>query len=120
MPHKVPPRPDHLEPKFKFQEYKLDEINKTLDFEIQKLERKLNKTKINLEQETSKRSEVNSIRKGENLYLKCNSILDRKSVSTCNTVKNPTENQDLSACKSSPLNTPEFATQYSIFSILKG
>ena len=39
-PHEVPPRPDNLEPKFKFQQQKLDEINKTLDFEIQKLEKK--------------------------------------------------------------------------------
>ena len=44
-PHKVPARPDHLEPKFKSQQNKLDEINKTLDFEIQKLERKIYKTK---------------------------------------------------------------------------
>ena len=33
-PHEVPPRPDNLEPKFKFQQHKLDEINKTLDFEF--------------------------------------------------------------------------------------
>ena len=99
MPHKAPPRPDHLEPKFKFQEHKLDEMNKTLDFEIQKLERKLNNTKINLEQETSKRSEVNSIKRGANLYLKTNSVLDRKSVPTPKTVKTPSENEDLALVK---------------------
>ena len=33
-PPKVRARPDHLEPKFKSQQNKLDEINKTLDFEI--------------------------------------------------------------------------------------
>ena len=41
-PHKRPPWPDHLKPKSKFQQSKLDNINKTLDFEIQKLERKIN------------------------------------------------------------------------------
>ena len=99
VPHKVPPRPDHLEPKFKFQENKLDEMNKTLDFDMQKLERKLDKTKINLEQETSKRSEVNPIRKCANLYLKINSILDRKAVPTPKTVKTPRENEDLALVK---------------------
>ena len=33
-PHEVSPRPDNLEPKFKFQQHELDEINKTLDFKI--------------------------------------------------------------------------------------
>ena len=75
-PHKVPPRPNHLEPKFRLQQNKLDEINKTLDFEIQKLERKINRTKIHLEQETSIGSQVAFIREGGNLYLKSNSILD--------------------------------------------
>ena len=32
--HKVPARPDHLEPKFKSQQNKLNEINKIFDFEI--------------------------------------------------------------------------------------
>ena len=45
-PHEVPPRPDNLEPKLKFQHNKLDKINKTLDFKTQKLERKINKTKV--------------------------------------------------------------------------
>ena len=118
-PHKVPPRPDHLEPKFRLQQNKLDETNKTLNFEIQKLERKINKTKIHSEQETSKRSEVASIRKGANLYLKSNSILHEKSVPTPKTVRPPRENQNLNTCEIYPLNTQDFATQYSL-QVLKG
>ena len=118
-PHEVPPRPDNLEPKFKFQQHKLDEINKTLDFEIQKLERKINKTKIQLEQETSKRSEVASMRKCANFDLKSNPILDRKSVRTPKTVKIHREIQNPNTRKSSPLNTQDFATQYSTSSSFK-
>ena len=99
---------NHLEPKFKFQQNKLNEINKTL--EISKLERKINKTKIRLEQKAWKRLEVASIRKGANLYLKSNPILDRKSVPTPKTVKTPGENQNLNICKSSTLNTQDVAT----------
>ena len=67
---------------------------KTLDFEIQKVERKINKTKIQLEQETSKRLEVASIRKDANLYLKSNPILDQKAVLTPKTIKNLIENEN--------------------------
>ena len=116
-PHKVPPRPNHLEPKFRLQQNKLDEINKTLDFEIQKLERKINRTKIHLEQETSIGSQVAFIREGGNLYLKSNSILDWKSVATPKTVKTPRENQNLNTCKNCPPNTQDFSTQYSASSI---
>ena len=117
--YKVPPGPDHLEPKFKFQQNKLDKINKTLDFEIQKLEQKIKKTKVQSEQETSNRSEVASIRKGANLYLKSNPTLDRKAVPTPKTVKTPRENQNQNTRKISPLNTQDFATQHSTSSSFK-
>ena len=103
----------------KFQQNKLDEINKTLDLEIQKLERKINKTKIQLEQETSKRPEVAFMRKCANFYLKSNPILDGKSLPIPKTVKMPRENQNLNTRKSSPLNTKDFATQYSTSSSFK-
>ena len=58
------------------------------------MERKINKTKIQLEQETSKSLEVASIRKDANLYLKSNPILDQKAVLTPKTVKNLRENEN--------------------------
>ena len=58
------------------------------------MERKINKTKIELEQETSKSLEVASIRKDANLYLKSNPILDQKAVLTPKTVKNLRENEN--------------------------
>ena len=58
------------------------------------MERKINKTKIQLEQETSKSLEVASIRKDANLYLKPNPILDQKAVLTPKTVKNLRENEN--------------------------
>ena len=60
-----------------------------------------------------------SIRKGANLYLKSNPILDRKSVPTPKTVKTPGENQNLNTCKSSPLNTQDVITQNSTTSSFK-
>ena len=61
-----------------------------------------------------------SIRKGANLYLKSNSILHQKSAPTPKTVRPPRENQNLNTCESSPLNTQDFATQYSLLQVLKG
>ena len=58
------------------------------------MERKINKTKIQLEKETSKSLEVASIRKDTNLYLKSNPILDQKAVLTPKTVKNLRENEN--------------------------
>ena len=58
------------------------------------METKINKTKIQLEQETSKSLEVASIRKDANLYLKSNPILDQKAVLTPKTVKNLRENEN--------------------------
>ena len=58
------------------------------------MERKINKTKIQLEKETSKSLEVASIRKDANLYLKSNPILDQKAVLTPKTVKNLRENEN--------------------------
>ena len=66
-----------------------------------------------MEQETSKRSEVTSIRKGANLYLKSNPILDRKAVPTPKTVKSLRENQKLNTRENTPLNTQDFTVQYS-------
>ena len=58
------------------------------------MERKINKTKIQLEKETSKSLEVASIRKDANLYLKSNPNLDQKAVLTPKTVKNLRENEN--------------------------
>ena len=59
------------------------------------------------------------MRKGANLYLKYNATLDRKSVPTSKTVKTPRDNQNISTCKSSPINTQDSLTQYSTSSSFK-
>ena len=99
-----------------------EQLNKLLlsrKAHIGTLTKRINKTKIQVEQETSKRSEVSSMRKCANFDLKSNPILDRKSVRTPKTVKIHREIQNPSTHKSSPLNTQDFATQYSTSSSFK-
>ena len=62
---------------------------------------------------------MTSMRKGANLYLKYYATLDRKSVPTSKSVKTPGDNQNLSTCKSSPINTHDSLTQYSTPSSFK-